>query len=133
ISPLFFSGPSAIAKAFWSSLTQGNLLADLAFSGKNFEIGFGFALVSGDVFGVIVEWYRRMSLIPEPLFDSLNAAEQVVIMSLIVIWLWIGMCSKVFIVSLSAFFPMLVNTVAGIRTMDRDLLRAARAFCASDW
>src|SRR5262249_16215906 len=44
ISPLFFSGPSAIAKAFWSSLTQGNLLADLAFSGKNFAIGFGLAL-----------------------------------------------------------------------------------------
>ena len=32
ISPLFFSGPSAIAKAFWVSLTQGNLKADLAFS-----------------------------------------------------------------------------------------------------
>src|SRR5262249_58146918 len=45
----------------------------------------------------------------------------------------IGMWSKVFIVFLSAFFPILVNTVAGIRNMDRDLLRAARAFCASDW
>ena len=47
ISPLFFSGPSAIGKQFWISLTQGNLLADLAFSGKNFTIGFGIALVSG--------------------------------------------------------------------------------------
>jgi NitT/TauT family transport system permease protein len=54
-------------------------------------------------------------------------------MPLIIIWFGIGMWSKVFIVFLSAFFPILVNTVAGIRNMDRDLLRAARAFCASDW
>src|SRR5262249_38450575 len=51
ISPLFFSGPSAIAQAFWISLTQGHLLADLAFSGKNFAIGFGIALVSGVILG----------------------------------------------------------------------------------
>ena len=59
ISPLFFSGPSAIAKQFWYTLTQGTLLADLAFSGKNFAIGFGIALVTGVVVGVIVGWYRR--------------------------------------------------------------------------
>src|SRR5437899_12829112 len=62
ISPLFFSGPSAIAKQFWISLTQGHLLADLAFSGKNFAIGFGLALVTGVVLGVIVGWYRRFRL-----------------------------------------------------------------------
>ena len=69
ISPLFFSGPSAIAKQFWISLTQGNLLADLAFSGKNFAIGFGLALVSGVVLGVIVGWYRRFRMIADPFLE----------------------------------------------------------------
>jgi NitT/TauT family transport system permease protein len=133
ISPLFFSGPSAIAKQFWISLTQGNLLADLAFSGKNFAIGFGLALVSGVVLGVIVGWYRRFRLIADPFLNALYAAPRIAMMPLIIIWFGIGMWSKVFIVFLSAFFPILVNTVAGIRNMDRDLLRAARAFCASDW
>jgi ABC-type nitrate/sulfonate/bicarbonate transport system permease component len=133
ISPLFFSGPSAIAKQFWISLTQGNLLADLAFSGKNFAIGFGIALVSGVVIGVIVGWYRRVRMIADPFLNALYAAPRIAMMPLIIIWFGIGMWSKVFIVFLSAFFPILVNTVAGIRNMDRDLLRAARAFCASDW
>jgi ABC-type nitrate/sulfonate/bicarbonate transport system permease component len=133
ISPLFFSGPSAIAKQFWISLTQGNLLADLAFSGKNFAIGFGLALVTGVVLGVIVGWYRRFRLIADPFLNALYAAPRIAMMPLIIIWFGIGMWSKVFIVFLSAFFPILVNTVAGIRNMDRDLLRAARAFCASDW
>jgi ABC-type nitrate/sulfonate/bicarbonate transport system permease component len=133
ISPLFFSGPSAIAKAFWISLTQGNLLADLAFSGKNFTIGFGIALVSGVVLGVVTGWYRRIRLILDPFLNAAYAAPRIAMMPLIIIWFGIGMWSKVFIVFLSAFFPILVNTAAGIRNMDRDLLRAARAFCASDW
>src|SRR5215831_18953496 len=133
ISPLFFSGPSAIAKQFWIALTQGNLLADLAFSGKNFAIGFGIALVSGVVLGVIIGWYLRVRLVLDPFLMGLYSAPRVAMMPLIIIWFGIGMWSKVFIVFLSAFFPILVNTVAGIRNMDRDLLRAARAFCASDW
>jgi ABC-type nitrate/sulfonate/bicarbonate transport system permease component len=133
ISPLFFSGPSAIAKGFWVALTQGTLLSDLAFSGKNFAIGFGIALVSGVVIGVIVGWYRRVRMIADPFLNALYAAPRIALMPLIIIWFGIGMWSKVFIVFLSAFFPILVNTVAGIRNMDRDLLRAARAFCASDW
>jgi ABC-type nitrate/sulfonate/bicarbonate transport system permease component len=133
ISPLFFSGPSAIAKQFWISLTEGNLLADLAFSGKNFAIGFGIALVSGVVMGVLIGWYRRVRLLSNPFLNALYAAPRIAMMPLIIIWFGIGMWSKVFIVFLSAFFPILVNTVAGIRNMDQDLLRAARAYCASDW
>src|ERR1043165_2838436 len=133
ISPLFFSGPSAIAKQFWTSLTEGNLLADVAFSGKNFTIGFAIALVPGVALGVVIGWYRRIRLIFDPFLNALYAAPRIAMMPLIIIWFGIGMWSKVFIVFLSAFFPILVNTVAGIRNMDRDLLRAARAFCASDW
>jgi NitT/TauT family transport system permease protein len=133
ISPLFFSGPSAIAKAFWTALTEGNLIADLEFSGKNFAIGFGLALVSGVVLGVIIGWYRQVRMLLDPFLNALYAAPRIAMMPLIIIWFGIGMWSKVFIVFLSAFFPILVNTTAGIRNMDRDLLRAARAFCASDW
>ena len=133
ISPLFFSGPSAIARQFWYTLTQGTLLADLAFSGKNFAIGFGIALVTGVVVGVLIGWYRRARLIADPFLNALYATPRIAMDPLIIIWFGIGMWSKVFIVFLSAFFPILVNTVAGIRNMDSDLLRAARAFCASDW
>ena len=43
------------------------------------------------------------------------------------------MWSKVFIVFINAFFPVLINTIGGVKAMIADLLRAARAFCASDW
>jgi ABC-type nitrate/sulfonate/bicarbonate transport system permease component len=133
VSPLFFSGPSAIAKQFKYLLTEGTLLSDMAYSGRNFALGFAIALVAGVVLGVIIGWYRRVRFIADPFLNALYATPRLAMMPLIIIWFGIDMKSKVFIVFLSSFFPILINTVAGIRNMDADLLRAARAFCASDW
>src|SRR6204780_63824 len=64
--------------------------------------------------------------------SALYATPRVAMVPLIFIWFGIGMWSKVFIVFISAFFPVLVNTIGGVRAIDRDLLRAARAYCATD-
>ena len=58
---------------------------------------------------------------------------RVAMVPLIIMWFGIGMWSKVFIVFIFTFFPVLVNTVAGVKALDPDLLRAARAYCATDW
>jgi ABC-type nitrate/sulfonate/bicarbonate transport system permease component len=133
ISPLFMSGPSAIAKRFWEDLLHGSLLADFKYSGINFLIGFIAAAAAGVVVGVIIGWYDKVAMLANPFLNSLYATPRVAMVPLIIIWFGIGMWSKVFIVFISAFFPVLVNTIGGIRATDRDLLRAARAFCASDW
>jgi ABC-type nitrate/sulfonate/bicarbonate transport system permease component len=133
ISPLFFSGPSAIARQMAYSWTRGNLKADLIYSGTNFLLGFAAAVVAGVAVGILVGWYRGLRLLANPVLNALYATPRVAMIPLILIWFGVGMWSKVFIVFISAFFPILVNTIGGIRAIDRDLLRAARAFCASDW
>ncbi|HLH44813.1 MAG TPA: ABC transporter permease [Bryobacteraceae bacterium] len=133
ISPLFFSGPSAIAARFWDAAAHGQLLSDLRYSGLNFAIGFVLAAVAGIVLGVVVGWYGRVEMILGPFLNALYATPRIAMVPLIIIWFGIGMWSKVFIVFFSAFFPIMVNTIGGIRAIDRDLLRAARAYCASDW
>ena len=132
ISPLFMSGPSAIARQFYELWAHGPLISDIVYSGRNFAVGFGMALVAGVVLGIIVGWYRHIRLLADPFLNALYATPRVAMVPLMIIWFGIGMWSKVFIVFLSAFFPILVNTVAGVRTIDGDLLRAARAYCASD-
>jgi len=133
ISPLFLSGPSAIVKQFRYGLTQGMLLDDMRYSGTNFIIGFALALAGGVVFGIVIGWYRRIRLLSDPFLNALYATPRIAMVPMIIIWFGVGIWSKIFIVFISAFFPILVNTVGGVRNMDRDLLRAARAFCASDW
>jgi NitT/TauT family transport system permease protein len=133
ISPLFLSGPSAVAKQFYETLTHGTLLADMAYSGRNFLLGLAMASVAGVIAGVIIGWYRRIRFLFDPFLNALYATPRIAMIPMIIIWFGVGMWSKVFIVFLSAFFPILVNTVGGMRTIDADLLRCARAFCASDW
>jgi NitT/TauT family transport system permease protein len=84
------------------------------------------------VCGVAIGWYRRLGMVFEPFVAALYSTPRVAMIPLIIIWFGIGMWSKVFIVFINAFFPVLINTIGGVRAIDADLLRAARAFCASD-
>ena len=132
LSPLFMSGPSAIAVRFWDDLLHGHLLQVLAYSGKNFAVGFVLAAVVGIVFGVLIGWYKRIEMLTAPFTSALYATPRVAMVPLIIIWFGIGMWSKVFIVFITAVFPILINTIGGIQAVDRDLLKCARAFCATD-
>jgi ABC-type nitrate/sulfonate/bicarbonate transport system permease component len=133
ISPLFFTGPSSIVVRFREEWTMGRLKQDLAYSGLNFVIGVGMAIAAGVVMGVIIGWYRRLALVFEPFLTALYSTPRVALIPLILIWFGIGMWSKVFIVFINAFFPVLINTIGGVKAADNDLLRAAKAYCASDW
>jgi ABC-type nitrate/sulfonate/bicarbonate transport system permease component len=133
ISPLFFTGPSQVVTRFFAEWNEGRLKSDMAYSGTNFLIGVGMAIVAGVVLGVIIGWYRRLAMVFEPFLTALYSTPRVALIPLMIIWFGIGMWSKVFIVFINAFFPVLINTIGGVKAIDRDLLRAARAFCASDW
>jgi ABC-type nitrate/sulfonate/bicarbonate transport system permease component len=132
LSPLFMSGPSAIAVRFWDDLLHGHLIQDFDYSAKNFVIGFVLAAFAGVVLGVLIGWYRKFEMITAPFTNALYATPRVAMVPLIIIWFGIGMWSKVSIVFISAFFPILINTIGGIQAIDRDLLRCARAYCATD-
>jgi ABC-type nitrate/sulfonate/bicarbonate transport system permease component len=133
ISPLFFTGPSSIVTRFWQEWTDGRLKADMVYSGTNFAVGVGLAIVAGVVCGVAIGWYRRLAMVFEPFLTALYSTPRVALVPLILIWFGIGMWSKVFIVFINAFFPVLINTIGGVKAIDADLLRTARSFKASDW
>ena len=133
ISPLFFTGPSSVVTRFVDEWTNGRLKQDMAYSGLNFAIGVGMAITVGVVCGVLIGWYRRLSMVVDPFVTTLYSTPRVALVPLVLIWFGIGMWSKVFIVFINAVFPVLINTIGGVRAIDVDLLKAARAYCASDW
>ena len=133
ISPLFFTGPSEVVKKFRELRNEGTLLSDMAFSGQTFAIGFLLASITGIVLGIIFGWYRWIRLLSSPWVTAFYSMPRVAMVPLIIMWVGTGMPSKIFIVFLFSFFPILVNTIAGVKALDPDLLRAARAYCATDW
>jgi NitT/TauT family transport system permease protein len=69
----------------------------------------------------------------EPFVTMFNAMPRVALLPLIIMWLGIGIASKIAAVFLGAFFPIVITVMAGVRTVDQDLLKCARSFCATDW
>ena len=132
ISPLFFSGPSAVAQRFVHELVNGNLLSDIAYSGRNFLVGFSLACLVAIPLGVLLGWYRFFRMLVDPFLNAFYATPRIAFIPLIIIWFGIGMWSKVFIIFLAVLFPVLINTIAGVKNLDPDLLKAARAYCALD-
>ncbi len=132
ISPLFFSGPSAIAARFVELVSSGELQMHAAYSGTSFLAGFALAVLVGVPLGILIGWYRRLNLALNPLINAFYATPRIALFPLIIIWFGIGSGSAIFLVFLAATMPILINTIAGVRNIDADLLRAARAFCATD-
>ena len=63
----------------------------------------------------------------------MNATPRVALLPLVIIWLGIGILSKVGIIFLGAVFPMLINARDGVKTTPLNLINAARSFGASEW
>jgi NitT/TauT family transport system permease protein len=132
ISPLFFTGPTAVWGAFRSTWASGELLDDLIYSGRNFAVGFVLAVFSGVFLGLLIGWYRTLRLLVDPFLNAFYATPRIALVPLIIVWFGIGTVPGIVIVFLGAFFPILINTIVGVKTIDTDLLKAARSFCASD-
>jgi len=133
INPMFMSAPSLIWKAAVQLFASGEIWNDLRVSGIEFFWGYLLSVAFGVPFGIMVGWYRRMSYIFDPFINAMNATPRVALLPLVIIWLGIGILSKVGIIFLGAVFPILINTRDGVKTTPFNLLNAARSFGASEW
>jgi ABC-type nitrate/sulfonate/bicarbonate transport system permease component len=130
-NPFFTSSPTRIWQAAQWLFANG-LWVDIWVSLGEFTIGFGLALLAGILLGLLFGWYWRMDAVSEPFITMFNATPRVALLPLIILWLGIGIESKITAVFLGAFFPILVNVIAGVKTVDVTLLKCARSFGAND-
>src|SRR5438105_7211850 len=77
-------------------------------------------------------WYRRVGFGIDPFVAFFYSTPRIVLVPLLIIRFGIGIWSKIAVVFLGAVFPMIVNTMAGVRNVDGSLVKAAKSFGASD-
>lgn len=133
INPMFMSAPSLVLKAGVQLFTSGEIWNDLYISGIEFLWGYLLSIVFAIPFGIAIGWYKRFSYVCDPFVNAMNATPRVALLPLVIIWLGIGILSKVGIIFLGAVFPLLINTRDGVKTTPHNLLTAARSFGASEW
>jgi NitT/TauT family transport system permease protein len=133
VNPMFMSAPSLIYKAAEQLFRSGEIWNDLRVSSIEFLGGYFLAVGLAIPFGILTGWYRKMSFIFDPFINAMNATPRVALLPLVIIWLGIGIFSKVGIIFLGAFFPMVINTRDGVKTTPDTLLKAAKSFGGSEW
>jgi ABC-type nitrate/sulfonate/bicarbonate transport system permease component len=128
---LFFSSPSRIVRAA-VLLAQTDLWHHIAVSGLEFGLGLGLAAAFAIPLGFALGWYARLNAALDSFVQLLNATPRLALAPLIIIWLGLGLTSKVAVVFLGAFIPILLNTRASLRQLPLPLVQCARAFGARD-
>lgn len=132
LNPIFLSYPTAIARAFVELLLSGELLGSLAKSLEGLAIGFALSVVVGIGLGVLMGRYKILSQVCDPFITIFYATPSVALIPLIMLWFGLGLPAKIVIIFESCFFPIVINTHAGVRDVSRTMVDVVRAYGASD-
>jgi NitT/TauT family transport system permease protein len=132
VPELFLPGPLAIGQAMIDLFHDPEIWIDLQTSGLEFVLGYGLAILIGLPLGLLTGRYQRLSWALDPFISFFYSMPRIALVPLLIIWFGIGIYSKVAVVFLGAFFPIAINTMAGIRSLDSSLLKAAVSFGASE-
>jgi ABC-type nitrate/sulfonate/bicarbonate transport system permease component len=132
VDPLFMSYPTAIAEAAVGMIKSGELTSALISSLSTLVYAFTVASVIGIGLGLLIGRYKTFNAATDWLVNALYTTPQVAIIPLVILWLGLGYSAKIFIVTVSAVFPILINTTAGVRNVPSPLIDVGLAFAASE-
>lgn len=131
INPVYLPPPLDTVDGFKALADSGDLASILWSSLQAWAIGFGLATVVGIALGLLIGSSVAADRLLGPLVWPLYATPWLAYAPLSKAWFGFGQTPVVFIVFIAGVFPILLNTSAGIRTVNRSLVNAARIFGAS--
>jgi NitT/TauT family transport system permease protein/putative hydroxymethylpyrimidine transport system permease protein len=131
IEPFLVPAPTEIASSLW---TDRGLLADNGWvTLKEVLGGFALSVVVGTSFAVVLHLSPTLRRAFYPLLVASQTVPIVVIAPILVVWLGFGIGPKLAIIALICFFPITVNTLDGLRSVDLDLVKMLKTLDASRW
>ncbi|HEU5018052.1 MAG TPA: ABC transporter permease [Pseudolabrys sp.] len=140
VSPLFFPKASSMFEALWHGLTttappgavvSGSIRDHLLYTLRDLGIGLVIACVIGIPAGLLMGGNRYVEKILSPYVWALASLPRIALVPLFILFLGFSVKMQITIIVLSAVFPIIINSWAGVKTTDKSLLAAARVFGAS--
>jgi len=119
---------STVLETFWQSCVDGTYLEVFGSSLRRLGIGYAIATACAVGIGLAMGVWRRMYLLFEPLVELLRPIPSPAYLPMAILFLGIDDGMKVFMVAFASFFPILLNTVAGVRSVDPVLVDTGRTF-----
>ena len=133
VDPLFLSSPTLIAAKLVEVFGNGSIWPHIYATGKVAGVGFLLSTVVGIVVGTLMGRSKLTRDTLEPFIMAKYSSPTVAFLPLLIIWLGIGMWSKVVLVFLGGVFVIIINTQAGVANTDKRLIETAKSFTASEF
>jgi NitT/TauT family transport system permease protein len=125
VSPLFLPAPTAIAAEAGRMLASGELIRHLAVSLVRIGAGFALGAAAGTAAGLGLGSSRLAEAVGNPLIAATYPIPKIALLPLMILWLGIGEAPKVAMIALGVFFPVAINTYAGVRDTEPLMVKAA--------
>ncbi len=133
IEPFLISSPSRILVSMVAGFQSGDLIQHSWVTVQEIAIGFPVGVILGIALGYAFGRSQLLAEIFEPIIIALNGIPRTALAPLFIVWLGIGIWSKVGVVFLLTFFLNFFNTYAGMRQMDQEYIDLARLMGAGRW
>lgn len=130
VPALFLPSPLGVVREGWDMIVSGELAVHLTASLERLALGFVLGGGFGMIVGIAVGFFAVADAIGMPVIAATFPIPKIALLPLLILWLGLGEASKVAVIALGVFFPMAINTYAGVRQTDPLLIRAAVAFGA---
>ncbi|HEX3864959.1 MAG TPA: ABC transporter permease [Stellaceae bacterium] len=122
---------TAVVAAIFDGFADGRLLDNVLVSLGRSGLAFGLAIGLAVPLGLLMGSFRRFEELVDPLLQMFRQTAALAIYPIFILVLGLGETSKIAIIWWAAFFPMLLNTISGVKLVDRKLIEMARVFGAS--
>ena len=133
IEPFLISSPSRIFTSLVDGFISGDLLQHTWVTFEEIAVGFPIGAISGVALGYAFGRSRLLAEIFEPIIIALNGIPRTALAPLFIVWLGIGLWSKVGVVFLLTFFLNFFNTYTGMRQMDQEYVDLATLMGVKGW
>ena len=128
---ILLPAPTTVLKAFWELLSSGDLLVHMRDSLRREIVAFIWA-ISAVPLGIAMGWSKAINEQVDPLIEVLRPVPPLAWIPLSILWFGIGDVQNQFIIFLGMFFPILLNTISGVKNIEPNLVRAAQCLGASE-
>ena len=129
---LFISSPVEVLQAAKEQISSGQLIEDTFVSLSEIFVGFALAVVVAVPLGLVMGRYRLVEYALDPFIWFFYCAPVIVFYPILIMWFGLGRGTIIALTFLFATFPIIANTVTGVKQVDPILIRAARAFGAGE-
>jgi len=123
-------GPWAVANAIWKLYSTGAIFPHISMTLQAVALGYAVGCAIAFILGSLVAEYSLLDRILMPFVVGFQSMPKVALAPLLLVWFGFDLASKVILVALICFFPMFINTIAGLRSANNDLIDLYRA-CSS--